>query len=154
MKSKIKERKFDKSDSKGSSCLLVFEDGVDGYFNWQGEFPFSLGEEVEYTAIQSPNKSKPGKFYNKLTITKMQQASAQNTPPPPPFITPPPTPINKPVSSFVLANAQAIKAEASIKAMEYMIDCFIADKVQWDQIQPRFKELTGYLNDAVDECYS
>ena len=141
MRTRVKT--FETKDYNGKkSYTVTLENGVSGYLNAQGSDTIGEGNEVDYTL--EVKKNKKGGEYNLLTVklvsetqqnpvqteTKAAPAKVQGTP----------------------TNLQALKAQSVVKAMEFMINTFIADKITWDQIQPKFKELSGYLIDGIEEC--
>lgn len=143
MKTKIKtiEAKF--YQSKPNGFKVVLDDGTGGNLaEKDSDKDFKNGDEVEATIADYISKA--GKHSNLITlkhsVSEMQQKSSgtetKGTPP----------------KIQVTTNLQTLKGQATIKAMEFMINAFIADKLTWDQIQPKFKELAGYLVDAINDC--
>lgn len=143
-KSKIKSIKiYDKTNKDGSkSCGITFEDNVFGFYGFKGELELKQGDEVEYSYTEHDNKSKPGEKYKKLTISE----PTKETPTPAKAEQKPPTSNNPALIP--------LKATASIKAMEFVVNAFIADKINYDKIPEYYKELKGYLFDALDEIGS
>lgn len=141
MRTKVKT--FETKEYNGKkSYTVTLENGVSGYLNAQGSDIIGEGNEVDYTL--EVKKNKKGGEYNLLTI-KLVSANAQNSVQTETKTTP--TKVQVPTTAL-----QTLKAQSVVKAMEFMINCFIADKITWDQIQPKFKELTGYLMDGIEEC--
>ena len=142
MKSKIKTIKvYEKTDKFGNkSAGVTMEDGIFGFYSFTGDLSIKEGMEVDYSFTEHDNKSKPGEKYKKLTIT----------------IPSPPPPKTAEIKSSVPNNPALIplKATASIKAMEFVVNAFIADKINYDKIPEYYKELKGYLFDALDEIGS
>jgi hypothetical protein len=136
-------------DGKVTGHSVTLADGTTGYLDDKGSTPgLRANDSVNYTLAVKKNKK--GGNYNLLTLTLASGTSQSSTPPPPsPQTSTPSLPSQQKLPTGTLNQS---KATATIKAMEFMIDCFIADKVTWEQIQPKHKELTGYLNDAIDEC--
>jgi hypothetical protein len=139
---KIEQKTY---EGKPSGFKVTFDDNRSGNMDEkQSDKGLRDGDNVVVTEI--PYTSKAGKtstLYGVRLLQAGQNTSQQQN------IPPSPSPAKTPVSSTALGGA---KATATIKAMEFMVDCFIADKITWDQIQAKHKELTGYLNDAIDEC--
>jgi hypothetical protein len=146
MRSTIKETKYPKTDAKGSSCLVVLNDGTDGFFNYKGAFPFTVGQEVEYTATKTEKKTKPGEFYNVLKLEAVGQASQPQSNPQP----------NKAIVKVPLSGSEIKnhKVQASISALEFIISAYNADKVKWDEVAAKQKECTTILFTDIDEIYS
>ena len=141
MRTRVKT--FETKEYNGKkSYTVTLENGVSGYLNAQGSDTIGEGNEVDYTL--EVKKNKKGQDYNLLTV-KLVSANAQNSVQTETKATP--TKVQVPTTAL-----QTLKAQSVVKAMEFMIGCFIADKITWDQIQPKFKELTGYLIDGIEEC--
>jgi hypothetical protein len=137
---KIEQKTY---EGKPSGFKVTFDDNRSGNMDEkQSDKGLRDGDNVVVTEI--PYTSKAGKTSTLYGVRLSQAGQSappqQNTPPP----------VNKP--SLPVTSLSGAKANATIKAMEFMVDCFIADKITWDQIQAKHKELTGYLNDAIDEC--
>ncbi|MFA5715416.1 MAG: hypothetical protein WC998_06735 [Candidatus Paceibacterota bacterium] len=130
--------------NKPNGFKIVLEDGTEGNLvEKNSDKGLRVGDTVEATVTDYVSKSK-GTHSNLITLklvsetqqnpvqteTKAAPAKVQGTP----------------------TNLQALKAQSVVKAMEFMINTFIADKITWDQIQPKFKELSGYLIDGIEEC--
>jgi hypothetical protein len=143
---KIEQKTF---QNKPSGFTVAFDDNRSGNMDEkQSDKGLRVGDNVIVTEI--PYTSKAGNT-STLYGVKLDVATIkpQSQPLPPAQTPPQPNKLSLTVSSLSEA-----KASATIKAMEFMVDCFIADKITWDQIQPKHKELTGYLYDAIDECNS
>jgi hypothetical protein len=141
MRTKVKS--FETKEYNGKkSYTVTLENGVSGYLNAQGSDTIGEGNEVDYTL--EVKKNKKGGEYNLLTV-KLVPANVQNSVQTETKAAP--TKVQVPTTAL-----QTLKAQAVVKAMEFMINTFIADKITWDQIQPKFKELTGYLIDGIEEC--
>jgi len=128
-------------EGKPSGFTITLDDGRTGNLQ-EKESDKGLREGDDVTVKEIPYTSKAGKtstLYG-LRINKTPSEAL-------PKITPKPS-----IPQTTNFQPMTVKANATIKAMEFMVDCFIADKITWDQIQPKHKELTGYLNDAIDEC--
>jgi len=129
------------------SYTIELSDGKTGYLNEKGSSGgLKAGDPVEYTLEVKQNKQ--GKDYNLLSVNL---AVGQSNAPAP---SPPQSPkIGTSVLPGSIASGVIVeyKVQASLRAMEFVINAYIADKLQWDQIKPNHKELTGYLTDAVDE---
>ena len=126
-------------DNKPNGFKVNLSDGTWGYLvEKDSDIGLREGDEITFTA-ETPT----GKSYKKLTIKKSGQSSA---PPPPPNLT---AQSNKP--SVTPSSVAALKADATIQAMRYIVDCFIADKMTFEQIQAKHKELSGYLYDSIDD---
>ena len=141
MRTRVKT--FETKEYNGKkSYIVTLENGVSGYLNSQGSDNIGEGNEVDYTL--EVKKNKKGGEYNLLTIklvSEIQQNSVQTE------TKATPTKVQVPTMAL-----QTLKAQSVVKSMEFMINCFIADKITWDQIQPKFKELSGYLMDGIEEC--
>lgn len=138
MRTRVKT--FETKEYNGKkSYTVTLENGVSGYLNSQGSDNISEGNEVDYTL--EVKKNKKGGEYNLLTVklvSETQQKPLQGV-----TVLPPKVP-----STSLLS----LKAQCVIKAMEFSVNAFIGDKLTWDQIQPKFKELSGYLIDGIEEC--
>ena len=140
MKTKVKTLETKTYQGKVTGHLVTLENGVIGYLNDKGSDEIGEGNEVDYTL--EVKKSKQGKDYNLLTLKLVSETQQKSI-----------VPETKVTSTKVpVTNLLSIKAQAVVKGMEYMINAFIADKITWDQIQPKFKELSGYLIDGIEEC--
>ena len=141
MRTRVKT--FETKEYNGKkSYTVTLENGVSGYLNSQGSDNIGEGNEVDYTL--EVKKNKKGGEYNLLTVklvSETQQKSVQTE-----------TKATPAKVQGTSTNLQALKAQSVVKAMEFMINTFIADKITWDQIQPKFKELSGYLIDGIEEC--
>src|SRR5574343_137959 len=139
MRTKVKS--FETKEYNGKkSYTVTLENGVSGYLNAQGSDTIGEGNEVDYTL--EVKKNKKGGEYNLLTV-KLVSANVQNSVQTETKAMPPKVP-----STSLLS----LKAQCVIKAMEFSVNAFIGDKLTRDQIQPKFKELTGYLIDGIEEC--
>ena len=124
---------------------IELSDGVSGYLDDKGsDKDLKTGEGVFYSLAVKQNKQ--GKDYNLLTL-KRASSTSQPAQSPAPNI---PKPINAPATGSI----PEFKAQASLRAMEFVVNAYIADKIPWDQIKPNYLELRGYLWDGVDECNS
>lgn len=132
-------------DNKPSGFTVTFDDNRSGNLQ-EKESDKGLREGDTVIVTEIPYTSKAGKT---STLYGVRLSQAGQSVPPQPQNTPQPNKPQLPATSL-----SGAKANATIKAMEFMVDCFIADKITWDQIQAKHKELTGYLNDAIDECNS
>jgi len=144
--SRIKETKYPKTNSKGSSCLVVLEDKTDGFFNYDGEFPFALGEEVEYTATKTEKKSKPGEFYNVFTLKKVGTPSS----------TTPPTESKPALEPSIMEwhgvkNIIDMKFEARLHLIELITRLLVAGKIEYTEVKPYFTEWVIMVDTAIDE---
>lgn len=139
MKTKVKEIAEKTYQGKVTGHSVTLENGVTGYLNDKGSDTVSVGSEVDYTL--EVKKNKQGKDYNLLTLKLVSETPQKGS-----------EPETKSMPTKVTTSTSSLKAQASVKAMEFLINAFIADKVAWNEIQPKFKELAGYLNDAIDEC--
>lgn len=142
--SKITKLEQQMKDGKPSGFKINLADGTFGYLDEKNsERGLREGDDVFYEAI-----TPEGKSYKKISVNRTNggktPSQSSNNPPPP----------SAPNSSFQPQSVSKVKSEATIKAMEFMVSMFIADKVKWDEIKPKHKELTSYLNDAIDECNS
>lgn len=142
MKSKIKETKFHKTDTKGSSCLVVMEDKTDGFFNYKGEFPFAVGEDVEYEATKTEKKSKPGEFYNMLTISHV---TAMGSPP-----AAPPKPQSNNCGCGT-SDITAMKFEARMKCLELAHNAFISGKLDDKEAKEHFVAWVAAADGLINE---
>ena len=141
MRTRVKT--FETKDYNGKkSYTVTLENGVSGYLNAQGSDTIGEGNEVDYTL--EVKKNKKGGEYNLLTV-KLVSNNAQNS-------VQTETKVAPAKVQGTATNLQALKAQSVVKAMEFMVSIFIADKITWDQIQPKFKELSGYLIDGIEEC--
>lgn len=141
-KSKIKSIKvYDKTNKDGSkSAGITFEDTIFGFYNFKGELSLKQGDEVEYTYTEHDNKSKPGEKYKTLIITVPVKEVA------------PPAEERK--QNLPKPQTAPLYADASLKAMEFVVNAFIADKINYDKISEYYRELRNYLWDSLDELGS
>ena len=150
MVSKIKETKYPKSDNKGNSCLVVLENGVDGFFNYKGAFPFAVGEDVDYEATKTEKKSKPGEFYNVLKLSKAGSVATApqqsgNAPVPPKA---PHTP-----------NIAQMKFDGRMKVLELGINALIGGRFSKDTDEEAatktfIQEWSSFTDTLVDEIFT
>jgi hypothetical protein len=148
---KLEQKTF---NNKPSGFTIGFDDGRVGNMDEkQSDKGLRVGDGVIVTEI--PYTSKAGKT-STLYGARLNQQNFTPTPQdkPPLQNQQPPTSQQSGKATLPATSLSGAKANATIKAMSFMIDCFIADKITWDQIQAKHKELTGYLNDAIDECNS
>jgi len=134
-------------EGKPSGFTVTFDDNRTGNLQ-EKESDKGLREGDTVIVKEIPYTSKAGKTSTLYGVRLGQSTSSYPAPPQPQN---PSTP-NKP--SVPTSSLGALKAKATTEAMGFMVDCFIADKFTWDQIKEKHKELTGYLNDAIDECNS
>jgi hypothetical protein len=140
---KLEEKTF---EGKHSGYSVSFDDNRSGNLQEkQSDKGLRVGDIVIVTEI--PYTSKAGKV-STLYGVRLSQAT-QSAPQPP---TQQQQPQSKP--GVLSTPANNVKANATIKAMEFCVNAFIADKITWDKIKEYHKEITGYLNDAIDECSS
>jgi len=147
--SKITKLEQQMRDGKPSGFKITLADGTNGYLDEKNsEKGLRDGDDVFYEAV-----TPEGKNYKKISCNRTNGGQA---PTPQPSFKPAggQSPSLSPSSSFQPQSVFTAKANATVKAMEFVIDMFIADKMKWDEIKPKHKELTGYLNDAIDECNS
>jgi hypothetical protein len=137
---KVEEIKSTWQGKDKTSYKFHLDDGKEGFAANKAPWEFKEGENVSYTT--EVKKSSKGE-YNLFTFTRLEKSAPDNT-----ASSGPPL---KPQSS---ATTIPVKANATIQAMRFCIDAFIADKITWDKIKEYHKEITGYLNDAIDECSS
>ena len=144
MRTKIKTMEPKTYQGKPNGYKIVLEDNTEGNLvEKDSDSGLRVGDTVDATVTDYISKSK-GTHSNLITlrlVSETQQKSVQTETKAPPA--------KVQVSTTAL---QTLKAQSVVKAMEFMINCFIADKITWDQIQPKFKELSGYLIDGIEEC--
>ena len=138
MRTKVKSVETKEYNGK-KSYTVTLENGVSGYLNAQWSDTIGEGNEVDYTL--EVKKNKKGGEYNLLTVKLVSETQHK------PLQTVTPLPPKVPSTSLL-----SLKAQCVIKAMEFSVNAFIGDKLTWDQIQPKFKELSGYLIDGIEEC--
>jgi hypothetical protein len=143
--SAITEKTF---QGKVTGYAITLDNGVVGNLSDKdSDKGLKAGDEV--TAIIKDYISKAGKHSNLITLKKVT-GDAPAPPTQPPVPTPAPAkPQNAQISS---PTVQAQKASATVKAMEFVVNCFIQDKISWDKIKDYHKEITIYLWDAIEEC--
>ena len=143
MRTRIKTMEAKTFGGKPSGYKIILEDGTEGNLSEKdSDSGLRVGDTVEATVVDYV--SKKGNHSNLITlklVSETQQKSVQTEPKA--------MPAKVQVRTTAL---QTLKAQSVVKAMEFMINCFIADKITWDQIQPKFKELSGYLIDGIEEC--
>ena len=132
-----------------SGFTVTFDDGRSGNMEEkQSDKGLRVGDDVVVTEIPYTSKKgvKSTLFGVRLNVAGTSQlANAPLTPP----VVPP-----KPQMPTGVNNVSTAKANATVQAMRFVIDAFIADKINWDKIKEYHKEITGYLYDAIDECNS
>ena len=149
MSTKVKSITPKTYEGKVTGYSIVLENGTEGYLDDKGsDKELKVGESVDFTLVVKKNKK--GNDYNLLTLKRAGYT--------PPIITP--SPANE-VSrhlheDVVLLKADApeilkLKAGASIKALEFVVNAFIADRITYDKIKDYYTELKGYLFDSIDE---
>ena len=147
MRTKIKTMEPKTYQGKPNGYKIVLEDGTEGNLvEKDSDKGLRVGDTVEATVTDYVSKSK-GTHSNLITLklipNNVQNPVQTGTNPPPP----PPPKVQVPTTAL-----QTLKAQSVVKGMEFIISMFIADKITWDQIQPKFKELSGYLMDGIEEC--
>lgn len=134
---------------KVTGYSVELSDGVIGYLDDKNSSGgLKVGDNVSYTLTVKKNKQ--GNDYNLLAIniaTMGVQPPQPQAQPQQAFVSKPPSLISPPPTSSLTE----LKAQASLRAMEFVVNAYIADKIQWDQIKPNYVELRGYLWDGVDE---
>ena len=134
---KLEQKTF---EGKPSGFKITLDDNRTGNLQ-EKESDKGLREGDDVIVTEIPYTSKAGK-------TSTLYGLRLNKAPPPSQTVQQPQP-NK--LSVAPSSLSTLKANASIQAMHYMVDCFIADKITWDQIKEKHKELSGYLYDAINE---
>jgi hypothetical protein len=135
---------------KPSGFKVTFDDGRSGNLQEkESDKGLRVGDDVWVTEI--PYTSKAGVKSTLYGVRLHMQSPATQTPPsgPPPQQ---PTSPKAPIIPAPTGSLLQIKANATVQAMKFVVDAFIADKINWDKIKEYHKEITGYLNDAIDEC--
>jgi hypothetical protein len=136
---------------KPSGFRVTLDNGTTGNLQEkESDKGLRIGDEVDVTLI--PYTSKAGVTSNLIGLKFAQAGTSQNTSVfkptggQTPSFQPPITPHSK--------GLVELKANATVKAMEFVIDAFLQDKITWDKIKEYHKEITGYLYNAIDECSS
>jgi hypothetical protein len=141
---KLEQKTF---EGKPSGFKITLDDNRTGNLQ-EKESDKGLREGDEVFVTEIPYTSKAGKtstlYGLRLNKNPSQSQSATQT-----LTIPQQATANKP--SVAASSVATLKANATIKAMEYIVDCFIADKMTFEQIQAKHKELSGYLYDAIDD---
>ena len=148
MKSRIKEVKYPKSDAKGNSCLLVLEDKTEGWYNYKGDFIFTVGEEIEYSTTQKPKVSKPGEFNIIISPSKLGQIPVTSAPAPQPqgAVKPPNTSAVSTAKSFT-----EMKFEGRIVCIKLAVECILQGKFEKADAMEAFAEWVTVLDASIDE---
>jgi hypothetical protein len=146
MRTRIKTIEPKTYQGKANGYKVALETGVEGNLaEKESDKGLRAGDEVEATIVDYV--SAKGNHSNLITLklipNNVQNPVQTGTNPPPP----PPPKVQVPTTAL-----QTLKAQSVVKGMEFIISMFIADKITWDQIQPKFKELSGYLIDGIEEC--
>ena len=142
---KLEQKTF---EGKPSGFKITLDDNRTGNLQ-EKESDKGLREGDDVIVTEIPYTSKAG---NTSTLYGLKLNRGGQQPVSPPQNTSSPKPSNTP--SVAPSSLATLKANATIKAMEYIVDCFIADKLTFEQIQPKHKELSGYLYDAIDDINS
>ncbi len=138
--SKIKSFDVKKPFKGQNSAFIGFENDDWGFYEYKGEPDFKIGDEVSYEI--EVTKSPGGKDVHKLTLEKPTSETS-------PKETKTETKNTPKVSN---TSVNTFKGQLVIKAMEFTMNCYIADKFGWDKIKDNFKEVLSYLTDGADEC--
>jgi hypothetical protein len=143
MSTKVKSITPKTYEGKVTGYSIVLENGTEGYLDDKGsDKELKPGDDIEFILVVKQNKK--GKDYNLLTLKKVSQSA---TPP-----SEPAKAVNKPSPGVVdVPEVVKLKTGASIKAMEFVVNAFIADKINYDKIKEYYTELKGYLFDSIDE---
>lgn len=141
---KIKSLKDYAPKKDGTKTIgITFDDGKFGYWGYKEAHGLVVGVEITYS-YEDKVSSKGNDYQDISTIqvaqkkTEVEKESVQKPPERK-------TIYNQPKSLIEL------KADASLKAMQFIIDAFIADKINYDKIPEYYKEIKTYLFDALDE---
>ena len=139
---KLEQKTF---EGKPSGFKITLDDGRTGNLQ-EKESDKGLREGDNVTVTEIPYTSKAGK------TSTLYGLRLNTTPASGPQNAPTPAPASSKTPSATPLSVNPVKANATIEAMRFCIDAFIADKITWDKIKDYHKEITGYLNDAIDEC--
>ena len=131
-------------DGKPSGYKVNLSDGSWGYLvEKDSDKGLKDGDEVNFTA-ETPN----GKSYKKLTIHKASGTASQNNNPIPP------QPAKPQIHVGTGKSKEELKADAAIKSAEYILNAFIAEKLDWPQIQEKQEYLFKLLSSEIDEIFA
>lgn len=142
----LEEKTF---NGKHSGWKVTLDDGRGGNLEEKAsDKGLRVGDEVIVTEI--PYTSKAG---NKSTLygcklntaTNISQSQQSGTTP---------SPQRPQIHVGAGKSAQELKADAAIKATEFMINAFIADKIDWPQIQEKQSYLFGLLASEIDDIFA
>ena len=136
----VKESTYQGKTKK--SYLFTLDDGTIGYTSNKEPWTFKEGEAVSYTKeVKTSTKGE----YNILTFTRLSNA-----------LSPSSAPIPERPQIHVAAgkSIHEVKAEAAASSMKYIVDCFIADKLDWQQIQEKQSYLYGLLASEIDDIFA
>lgn len=130
-------------DGKPSGYKVNLANGTFGYLNEkESDKGLKEGDAVTFTAV-TPD----GKSYKKLTLKKAQGASEAQ-----------PVSNNSPKASNPLpinaGQIKVLKADASIKALEFVMDAFKSERIDWTQVREKQAECANILWDEIDAIFT
>lgn len=140
----LEEKTF---NGKHSGWKVTLDDGRGGNLEEKAsDKGLRVGDEVIVTEI--PYTSKAG---NKSTLygCKLGGSTTTQTQPSAPKL-----PERPQIHVGAGKSAQELKADAAIKSAEFMINLFIADKCDWQQIQEKQTYLFGLLASEIDDIFA
>jgi len=137
-----------------TSYIFTLSDGKSGYASNDSPWEFKEGEEVSYTC--EVKKSTRGE-YNLFTFTRAQNASISSpsaSPVPPEQKTPKSDPPVPPRLALVGNTLQGLKAEACMRAMEYVIGAFRDERIPWEEVGKKQRECAAILCAELDGIFT
>jgi hypothetical protein len=137
--------KFDAKDPYNgkTSAFVGLKDKAYGFFEFMGDAPFKVGDEVEYTVTEIPREGQ--KPVRKIALSKIgSSAPAQSSATPP----------AKPQIHVGGKSKEEIKSEAAIRMMEAALDGFYRDKLELAHVETKAKEYTKVLWLEIDDLFS
>lgn len=140
--------------NKITGYKVELSDGVSGNLaEKDSDKGLKAGDDVTY--IIADYVSKQGNHSNLLTIKRAVGTTTPTTFTPTPSTTPPPSGVPLPTKTPLSVNTKIDhKVQAAIKAMEFCMDTFTAEKIEWDAVLAKQKEVVATLWSEIDAIYS
>ena len=138
---------------KISGYKIELSDGTFGYLDDKAsDKGLRQGDDVTVQTEQKVNKK--GEPYNLFTL----KLAGSFTPTPTPTFTPTPAAqpsIHIPEKTPLSVNSKIDhKVQAAIKAMEFCMDTFAAEKLEWDMVIAKQREVVATLWSEIDAVYT
>lgn len=131
-------------DNKPSGFKVNLSDGTWGYLvEKDSDKDLKDGEAITYTAEQPSGKS-----YKKLTIKRASSTTTssgtQSSDQPP---------LRPAIHVGSGKSIQELKADASIKSAEVVVDAFLQGKIEWAMIEEKQRYLSSLLWSEIDDIF-